>query len=410
MLTNDGLRRESKLDVIRADSAFCMERRGTRQIVTGTVQVTAPIIFAPAFVARIRSPSSEISINSAESGLSIGWLPRGTYRLEFALPGEMPTGDMRFSVEVFHICSMKTTSVVITEHALRIGDQGGSRDDPRPWALEATPPTPALSSLSWSRGHSDWFFRHFDHAAPTIISYLLGDHPALRGRILDIGCGDGITDLGVALRTQCEQLIGIDPFRQFERLPAVLAENNLPPSVIPANLRFMAEDANFLPFPDDSFDVVISWGSLEHIAGGYLQALREVKRVLKKDGLIMAAPGLYYSNIGHNLDEFCKEPFFHLKMPRQQIRKLVLETPPRYIDRAGEFSSNEQFWQWFTELNPITVQRFEQEMRALEFAPWRVALRTDQLVEYTPELESYPIQDLANVELYSSWISRKKAR
>ena len=124
----------------------------------------------------------------------------------------------------------------------------------------------------------------------------------------------------------------------------------------------------------------------------------------------MAAPGLYYSNIGHHLDEFSKEPFFHLKMPRQQIRKLVLETPPRYIDRAGEFSSNEQFWQWFTELNPITVQRFEQEMRALEFAPWRVALRTDQLVEYTPELESYPIQDLANVELYSSWISRKKAR
>ena len=89
---------------------------------------------------------------------------------------------------------------------------------------------------------------------------------------------------------------------------------------------------------------------------------------------------------------------------------MVLETPPKYIDRSGEFSSNEQFYQWFTELNPITVARFEQEMRALEFRPWRIALRTDELVEYTPEIEHYPIQDLANAELYSSWINKKKPR
>ena len=89
---------------------------------------------------------------------------------------------------------------------------------------------------------------------------------------------------------------------------------------------------------------------------------------------------------------------------------MVMETPPRYIDRAGEFSSNEQFYQWFTELNPITVTRFEQEMRALDFRPWRVAIRTQDIIEYTPEIEHYPLQDLATTELYSSWISRKKPR
>ena len=82
-------------------------------------------------------------------------------------------------------------------------------------------------------------------------------------------------------------------------------------------------------------------------------------------------------------------------------------TPPKYIDRAGEFATPEQYWQWFTELNPITVSRFEEELRALQFEPWRVALRTEDLIEYTPELKSYPIQDLANIELYMSCVNRK---
>ncbi len=189
-----------------------------------------------------------------------------------------------------------------------------------------------------------------------------------------------------------------------------MAENHLPADIIPPTLRFMAQDANFLPFPDDSFDVVLSWGSVEHMAGGYLQALREIKRVLQPEGLLMIVPGLFYSNIGHHLTEFSTEPFFHLKKSEPEIRKMVLDTPPRYIDRAGEFSSNEQFFQWYTELNRITVPRFEQELRALEFAPWRIALRTEPVIEYTPEIEQYPIQDLATTELYSSWISRKKVR
>ena len=37
-------------------------------------------------------------------------------------------------------------------------------------------------------------------------------------------------------------------------------------------------------------------------------------------------------------------------------------------------------------------------------------VRTEDLIEYTPEIEHYPIQDLATLELYSSWISTKKRR
>ena len=384
-------------------SDFVIARRGEDRIASGTLEIGSPVLFEPVFDF---TTSDGAIYGGSDSALHIGWLPRGRYSVTAPVPRHVGDDPASLWFQLRHKHGMAyhvaARSEVRPEAGQSITDTG--------WHVEALSPTPPLSSLAWQKGHSDWFFRHFDHAATTIISYLLGDHPLLKGRILDVGCGDGITDLGVALRTQCAELVGLEPFRQYERLPSIVAENHLPPDVVPPSLRFVAEDANFLPFPDNSFDVVLSWGSVEHMAGGYLQALREVKRVLRPDGLFMVAPGLFYSNIGHHLTEFSSEPFFHLKKSEAEIRDLVLNTPPKYIDRSGEFSSNEQFYQWYTELNRITVARFEQEMRALEFAPWRIALRTDGLVEYSREIEHYPIQDLANTELYSSWFNRKRVR
>jgi SAM-dependent methyltransferase len=374
--------------------------------VRGIVAVDAPVIFQPQF--ELATRMDDPAIVSSEQ-MHVGWLPRGTYLLEAQVPPVLAERG-RLMVRMTHRASMTMQSGPSIE-VDRSRATGGEATMQVPWRIAAVAPTVALENLSWAKGHHDWFFRHFDHAAATVISYLLGDSPLLRGRILDVGCGDGITDLGIALRTGCEELIGIDPFAGFERLPGIVAANHLPADVLASpNLRFMKEDANFLPFPDDSFDVVLSWGSIEHIAGGYLQALREMKRVLRPDGLLMMHPGLYYSNAGSHLGEFCSEPFFHLKKSREEIRRMVMSTKPAYMDRSGEFATSEQYFRWFTELNPITVTRIEQELRALDFRPWRVAIRTEPVIEYTPEIEHYPMQDLATTELYSSWISRKKPR
>jgi ubiquinone/menaquinone biosynthesis C-methylase UbiE len=376
-----------------------------RRALAATLVVTAPVVFVPRVRLRIQAGEGQTTADSGHSQY-LGWLPRGRYAVRAFLPDALPAGPCTVSLEAAHHAAMKDVTVAEKGARLKLGAPTGGAAAVT-WDFQGIAPTPRLAELSWHKAGGDWFFRHFDHAGPTIMSYLLGDAPQLRGHILDVGCGDGITDLSLALRTGCEELIGIDPFRGFDRLAEIARAAHLPADAIPPNLRFMAEDANALPFADSSFDVLISWGSVEHIAGGYLKALDEMRRVLKPGGLLFIHPGLYYSNLGHHLGEFSSEPFFHLKKPLAEIERMVMTTPPNYMDRSGEFSTPAQYWQWFRELNPITVTQFERELRERDLQPWRVAIRTEGLIEYTPEIEKYPMQDLATAELYVSCVNRK---
>lgn len=380
-----------------------------RAVLRTQLHVEAPIAFIPHFRLRLEAQGLAAKESNSAESFYIAWLPRGTYRVDAILP-KMPAGPARFVMEACHQQSMSYAGADRAEGQIDLARGTPGAPEATAWSVESIAPAPPLASLSWRKGHSDWFFRHFDHAGPTVMSYLLGDSPLLRERILDVGCGDGITDLSIALRTGCRELVGIDPFKGYERLPDIIRENHLPADVVPPNLRFLPESGNALPFADDSFDVVLSWGSLEHIAGGYMQTLREVRRVLRADGLFFAHPGLYYSNYGHHLGEFSSEPHFHLKKPPEEIKRIVFETPPNYMDRSGEFASPAQYWQWYNELNPITVSGFEKELRELDFQPWRVALRTEGIIEYTPEIERFPMQDLATCELYVSCVNRKGRR
>lgn len=387
--------------------SLAVEAVDGRPVACATVEVEAPLVFAPQVRLRIDSAAGGVAEGNSAADAPAGWLPRGRYRATAMLPHGFAAGEARFHAQLWRREAMADVLTHEIRGALGI-PQVGAGADRVTFTLESIAPTPPLAALSWRKGQADWFYRHFDHAGPTVMSYLLGNSPLLRGRILDVGCGDGITDLSIALRSGCRELVGVDPFRGYERLAAIAAANHLPPDALPPNLRFLPASANELPFPDDAFDVVLSWGSLEHIAGGYDKALREIRRVLRPEGLFFVHPGLYYSFFGHHLGEFSSEPHFHLKKPLEEVRRIVFETKPEYMDRSGEFSSPEQYWQWFRELNPITVAGFERELRALDFEPWRVAIRTQDLIEYTPELQKYPMQDLATNELYVSCVSRKK--
>jgi len=394
--------------------------------------LSASLSGAPCIEARLRQdeallfqPDAQVQILSADSGevlfsrdlsaaLPVAWLPRGSYALTCHPTGlDLPAGDYRLRLIVFAELARERTALADESMSMRVPQAltaPGLRKEA--WSLQSLPGTLPVENLAWNRGHEDWFFRHFDHAALVVTDYLLQQSPLLKGRILDVGCGDGLIDLGIFLRMQPAELVGIDPFRGYERLPDALAASGLPPDLLEdalagGRLQFRAEDGNAVPYPDDYFDVVVSWGSLEHIAGGYEQTLQEIRRVLKKDGLLFVHPGLYYGALGNHLGEFFDDPFIHLKLPPDELRTAVLSTPPRRMDRAGHVATPAEYWQWYTELNPIRVPDFERELREMGFEPWRVALRSSDLIEYTPELQGYSMQDLATAELYLSAWNRK---
>jgi ubiquinone/menaquinone biosynthesis C-methylase UbiE len=118
-----------------------------------------------------------------------------------------------------------------------------------------------------------------------INAYALYDkllHEILDGRryekILDVGCGNAAQT--VRLARHGDEVIGVDI---ADDLLAVAKERCREFS----NVRFMKEDARKLPFPDRTFDCILSYGDvLSHITDGYDQALSEIGRVSKSGAVI----------------------------------------------------------------------------------------------------------------------------
>ena len=102
--------------------------------------------------------------------------------------------------------------------------------------------------------------------------------------VLDVGCGGGVDTLLAAMMAGPEgRAAGV------EIIPEMLAraEENLKETQL-ENVAFYQASAEELPFPADSFDVVISNGVFNLIPDK-ARALAEVFRVLKAGGRLMMA-------------------------------------------------------------------------------------------------------------------------
>jgi ubiquinone/menaquinone biosynthesis C-methylase UbiE len=103
-------------------------------------------------------------------------------------------------------------------------------------------------------------------------------------KVLDIACGTGY---GLAfLKSTAKSVTGVD-------VDAVAAKQAL--SECDAKARVLLGDGTNLPFIDESFDVVTSFETLEHLFERKL-FLSELKRVLKPNGLlILSTPNAHYT-------------------------------------------------------------------------------------------------------------------
>lgn len=344
------------------------------------------------FIRRAGTEQHLVGSDTHQGGWFFPWLPRGSYRFTVGWPVTLPTGEYELCASWGTTEEVRAPDLIWRLHIT--GDLASASPYSVTWAIDQETRS-RVDALSWQKGMTNWFHRHFCHAAVVIADSFLARSPLLRGRILDVGAGEGITDLGLFMRCRPQELVAMDIVDYLKDLPRVARENDLPLESLPDGFTFVQGSCENIPFDDASFDVVISWGSVEHIAGGYRRTLDEIWRVLKPGGLFFVNPGLYYSAFGSHLEEFSDEPHLHLKISEEQLRELVMNTPPRMMDRAGFDVSNADYWRFYKELNRIRVAGFEAEMKGYGYRIVRAAIRASNMVEYSPELQSYSILDLA---------------
>ncbi|HLG23292.1 MAG TPA: class I SAM-dependent methyltransferase [Candidatus Manganitrophaceae bacterium] len=139
------------------------------------------------------------------------------------------------------------------------------------------------SSQSVAKVYNEWGkgFDHLVSETPFLMnSYLLYDRllgELTRGkrfsRVLDVGCGSGLQS--VALAPFADEVIGIDLSQELIEVAKERCKDH-------KNVRFEVANACRLPFPDRSFDFIISYGDvLSHIVDRYEEAVSEMGRVAK---------------------------------------------------------------------------------------------------------------------------------
>jgi ubiquinone/menaquinone biosynthesis C-methylase UbiE len=148
--------------------------------------------------------------------------------------------------------------------------------------------------------HSNLRFRsEYDYAlfeyyrSAKVIAFLERSGVRIEGAILDAGCGGG--GMPVSLAEEAASVVGIDLRDCFRDAGARLTRERRT-----GNLRFAVADGTALPFPDESFDLVLSHAVIEHVADAR-RYLSECARVLKRGGWMYLSTAPYLSFAGAHL-------------------------------------------------------------------------------------------------------------
>ena len=161
---------------------------------TVEVEVASPILFDLDFQLEIRDQNDmATSFHIRQQGWDVSWLPKGTYCLRVNL-NESGIDPQIFRFRMIGMDNANNAARVLCECNGEFEIES-VRDVLNPgifWQLDST--SLDISKFSWKKGYEDWFYRHFDHASRVIKDLMFANSDRLKGKVLDVGCGDGVTD------------------------------------------------------------------------------------------------------------------------------------------------------------------------------------------------------------------------
>ncbi len=197
-------------------------------------------------------------------------------------------------------------------------------------------------------------------------------------RVLDMGCGDGINALLIAL-WPVRSVVGIDMelslLEAVERRDRVrvLASHVCRQGKLSGDLdgildrlpiRLLKMDATAMAFDHASQDLLISRSAIEHIAS-VEKAFDEIARVVRPGGLIYLSTDPYFSPRGCHKSGIVDIPWAHASLSLDEYRRFVTERegPDQALRRCHRLET----------LNPYTIREWREKIEACPFdiLEWR---------------------------------------
>ena len=252
-----------------------------------------------------------------------------------------------------------------------------------------------------------WFCSHY-HMAADVVAEWLGATVLVEGRLLDFGCGDGITALGLVQRHGAKNVLGVDISLTQKKL-ATLAKRELALGRLPRKLQLKVIEPGESLSDKFSVDAICSWSTFEHIDLNLIDGiLADLYAMLPKGGrFFLQINPLYYSPSGSHLGRFELPYWAHLLWDEQTVKDAVLgfagNIPAEELEENFHARTLDEYklfiFEEYLKLNKITVPELKARLMRVGF---RLEREEAGSVSFAPPdvlLEKYPYADLVTDDI-----------
>lgn len=215
--------------------------------------------------------------------------------------------------------------------------------------------------------YAEW---QFEKGASTIACYdgVFTPEEMFSGKdVLDMGCGAAGKSLYYA-SLGANSVTGVDIVARYEAEATALADK----LGYADKFKFVCASADALPFPDESFDTVIMNDFMEHVSDPEA-ALKEARRLIKKDGRIYINFPPYYHPTGAHLSDTIHMPWVHMILSEKQLiaayKEMVKGLPDEKERLDLRLSVDEDGTERLGYINKMTLKRFSRILKSQGITP-----------------------------------------